>query len=80
VRLAYVLFLLAAACPGAKGDAGFTTPPPDGTKIRDVVSGEECEKTPLTQAAVFESKTYYFCCADCPRRFREAPARFVRSP
>ena len=71
------LFIAAAACPGAKSDTGFSKPPPDGATVIDPVSGQRCEKTPLTPAAVFEMKTYYFCADDSPRRFREAPERFA---
>ena len=75
--LLWMVFCFAAGCPAKTGDVGFTNPPPDGTMVFCPVSGAECEKTPLTPAAVFESKTYYFCCAECPKRFREAPERFA---
>lgn len=77
MRAAIAFGLALAACSGSRGDTGYAAPPPDGTMVTCPVSGEKCEKTPLTPAAVFESKTYYFCCADCPRRFREGPDRFV---
>jgi YHS domain-containing protein len=69
--------LALSACIGKRTDAGFTAPPPDGARVTCPVSGERCTKTPLTPAAVFEMKTYYFCCEDCPTRFRADPGRYA---
>jgi len=70
----------ASACAVQKEARGFASPPPDGTMVTCPVSGERCAKTPLTPAAVFEMKTYYFCCEDCPRSFRADPARYADGP
>lgn len=72
------LFFLVAlsACTSAKVE-GYATPPADGAELVDPVTKDRCTKTPLTAAAVYESKTYYFCNAESPAKFRADPARFA---
>jgi YHS domain-containing protein len=67
--------LLLAAC--AKGPVGFSEPPADGTKVTSPVDRVSCSKGPDTRAAVFESKTYYFCSDDAARRFALEPVRYA---
>jgi YHS domain-containing protein len=76
IARAIAVWVLASACRAA--DPGWIEPPPDGTKVTCPVSGDTCEKTPTTRAAVFAMRTYYFCCDDCPARFAADPARYVR--
>jgi YHS domain-containing protein len=77
MKLATALGLLALlGCPRA-APVGYAEPPADGTLVKDPVSGEACEKTPLTEAAVYRDQTYYFC---GPNRlaFVATPDAFVR--
>jgi YHS domain-containing protein len=62
---------------GARSLGGHDRPPPDGVEIRDPVSGARCTKTPATEAAVFEARTFYFCEPASRARFADAPERFA---
>jgi YHS domain-containing protein len=64
----------------AKGPVGFTEPPPDGAKVTSPVDRVSCAKLPDTRAAVFASKTYYFCSDDAARRFAAEPTRYADGP
>jgi YHS domain-containing protein len=70
-----VVLLLTGAC--AKGPVGFAEPPADGTRVTSPVDRVSCSKLPDTRAAVYASKTYYFCSDDAARRFAESPERFA---
>jgi YHS domain-containing protein len=76
-RAALVAFALMAGCPPSEKVRGYEEPPPDGTIVTCPVSRTRCTKTPATAAAVYEMRTYYFCCDDCPKRFAEAPERYA---
>lgn len=54
------LLLLCGGCPRGT-PVGYAEPPADGTQVVDPVSREACEKTPATEAAVYQDQTYYFC-------------------
>lgn len=66
----FTLALLLAGCrPSFSPEGGYLEPPPDGARVRCPVSGQACTKDGLTEAAVWEGRTYYFCCADCRTQF-----------
>jgi YHS domain-containing protein len=56
---------------------GYTDPPDDGTEVTDPVMKKACKKTFWTESAVFEQKTYYFCCPVCPGQFLRAPEKYA---
>jgi YHS domain-containing protein len=75
--LLLALAALGSGCPArGSGRRGYAEPPPDGTEVTCPVSGDRCKKNPATPSAVYEMRTYYFCCDDCPKRFAEAPERY----
>lgn len=81
VGLGLGLALSLAVLPGCPrkdtGPRGYEEPPPDGAMITCPVSGERCAKTAATPSAIYEMRTYYFCCDDCPKRFVQAPERYA---
>ncbi len=58
--------------------------PPGEARIGDhttcPVSGEEFVVSATSPKAEHEGKTYYFCCADCAKKFEEEPAKFLGKP
>lgn len=61
---------------GKKVSAGFFEPPEDGVEVIDPVSKTKCKKTYSTRSAIYEQKTYYFCCAHCPAAFVADAAKY----
>lgn len=78
MRAGALLGLLAIlGCPRT-AVVGYAEPPADGAQVTDPVSGEACEKTPLTEAAVYQDRTYYFCGAGHRPTFVSAPQTYLR--
>ena len=72
-------FFLSEGAPaksGRKASVGYFEPPEDGVTVTDPVSNTTCKKTYSTKSAVFEQKTYYFCCAHCPSTFVADAAKY----
>jgi YHS domain-containing protein len=73
-----LLLVIGLGCTGGpRSLGGYDRPPPDGVEVQDPVSGARCTKTPATEAAVFEARTFYFCDPASPARFADAPERFA---
>jgi YHS domain-containing protein len=68
--------LALAGCP-KKELAGYVEPPPDGAPITCPVRGSTCTKTPDTEAAVFEMRTFYFCTPEARVEFAANPSRYA---
>jgi YHS domain-containing protein len=79
-RLVLLSMLFLLGCPPSERVQGYVEPPPDGTVVTCPVSRKQCTKTPATPAAIYEMRTYYFCCDDCPARFAAAPERYATPP
>lgn len=78
MRAGVILGLLVLfGCPRPAA-VGYAEPPADGTQVVDPVSGEACEKTPLTEAAIYQDQTYYFCGAKHRPAFVATPEAYVR--
>ena len=56
---------------------GYVEPPDDGTEVTDPVTNTKCKKTFETKSAVYEQKTYYFCCPHCPTQFLADMTKFA---
>ncbi|MEE2901693.1 MAG: hypothetical protein VYC39_05155 [Myxococcota bacterium] len=71
-------FFLAGDSPkeGPRAKVGYIEPPEDGVTVTDPVSKTTCKKTFSTRSAVYEQKTYYFCCAHCPSAFVVDAAKY----
>ena len=63
----------------ARPERGFIEPPDDGTEVTDPVTNIRCKKTFKTKSAVYEQKTYYFCCPNCPSQFLADMTKFADS-
>src|ERR1051325_10877870 len=48
-----------------------------GDRTKCPVSGEEFVVKADSPHAEYNGKTYYFCCADCPKTFEANPEKFV---
>lgn len=81
LRVAFSLALgasLLSGCPSTpKAPTGHALPPADGVIVTCPVSRASCQKGSETPSAIYESRTYYFCCPECPKRFAEEPARYA---
>ncbi len=42
------------------------------------VMGVKFKVTPVTQAADYKGKTYYFCCNTCPPEFQKNPDKYAK--
>lgn len=73
-RAAVALAALLTACP-APPPVGFASPPVDGAPVTDPVDRRTCAKTPGSESAVFDAKTYYFCGPDTAATFRKTPEK-----
>jgi|GEM_PF-5204821 len=73
---AYFFLAGGSAKSGSRTKVGFIEPPEDGVTITDPVSNTTCKKTFSTRSAVYEEKTYYFCCAHCPSTFVADTAKY----
>ncbi len=71
---ALALLLLLAACP-APAPVGFIEPPPDGAPVTDPVDRRTCPRTPASESAVFDARTYYFCGPETAAAFRRTPEK-----
>lgn len=49
-----------------------------GDRTRCPVTGDEFVVTAESPHAVYEGRTYYFCCADCVAPFQADPARYTQ--
>jgi YHS domain-containing protein len=90
-RLAFcfaVLSGLATACaapapraPESRAEAAVR--PPGEARIGDrttcPVSGEQFIVSATSAKTEYGGRTYYFCCADCAKRFEADPAKFLRT-
>jgi Cu+-exporting ATPase len=47
--------------------------------VTDPVCGMSVDEAPTTESARYAGTAYYFCSADCRRRFETDPGRFVRA-
>lgn len=85
-------FLFSAACggaapppPAAPSSAAAAPSSPlvaageakVGDRTKCPVSGDEFVVKADSPHAEYNGKTYYFCCADCPKEFQENPEKFV---
>jgi YHS domain-containing protein len=48
-----------------------------GDRTKCPVSGDEFVVKDDSPHAEYNGKTYYFCCADCPKEFQAHPEKFV---
>lgn len=46
-------------------------------KVKCVVSGKEMEKSEASGSMEYKGKTYYFCCPNCEKQFKENPEKFL---
>src|SRR5262249_44882004 len=71
------------SAPSAASTAAPSSPlvPPGEAKVGDrtkcPVSGHEFVVTADSPHAEYNGKTYYFCCAECPKAFEANPEKFV---
>lgn len=66
---------------GVRAAAGRAAPLPMGGEIVDAWDGTCCPKGPAVEAAVRDSRTFYFCSAENRRQFLGASARTpLRTP
>jgi Cu+-exporting ATPase len=77
----------AAAPPAPVATSAAAEPalrPPGEARIGDrttcPVSGEQFIVSATSPKAEIGGRTYYFCCADCAKRFQAEPAKFLRAP
>lgn len=42
------------------------------------VSGKEIMKSDATGSTEYKGKTYYFCCPDCEKKFKENPEKYTQ--
>jgi YHS domain-containing protein len=91
-RLAFsfaVLASLATACaaspppPVETSRAEAALLPPGEARVGDrttcLVSGEQFIVSATSPKTEVGGRTYYFCCADCAKRFEAEPAKFLRT-
>ena len=74
--------LPSAAVKGSSPEAatprnGFAGMPPVGTKAVCPVMGTEFEVTKNSEFAVYQGKTYVFCCPGCKPQFEAEPAKYI---
>jgi Cu+-exporting ATPase len=83
-----VLTGLTAACAAsprqaATSQAESAARPPGEARVGDrttcPVSGEEFIVSATSPKTEIGGKTYYFCCADCAKRFEAEPAKFLKT-
>jgi YHS domain-containing protein len=83
-----VLGGLSTACAASplrapEGRAEAAVRPPGEARIGDrttcPVSGEQFLVSATSAKAEYRGRTYYFCCADCAKRFEADPAKFLRT-
>jgi len=43
------------------------------------VTGEKIHKGMAAGKTVYKGKTYYFCCAGCPEKFKNNPEKYLKS-
>ena len=66
------------------GDAGSgvlirkAKPEEIGKKATCPVRGEEFTVSDITSAAEYKGKVYFFCCDDCPPKFKEDPEKYIK--
>ena len=72
----------ASTAKAVKDDGAVTdyTPLPEeyGRKFFCPVMGEESTVNPKTLALRYKGKTYYFCCAGCPKKFKQNPEKYAK--
>lgn len=59
-----------------RAPTGHASPPLDGASITDPVDGSTCAKTPASESAVWEARTYYFCADGTAAVFRKTPEKY----
>jgi len=68
-----------APVPAASSSAPLVAPGEAkvGDRTKCPVSGHEFVVTADSPHAEYNGKTYYFCCAECPKAFEANPEKFV---
>ncbi len=50
----------------------------DGEKVTCPVTGDEIMKSDAVSSIEYKGKTYYLCCPDCEKEFKENPEKYTK--